>query len=130
MLYTVQIAQIKNLPPETQVIDISIKTSNPPWNVFAPTWDMVSDFKAGRLTEEEYTEKYINLMRYRFKINKGVFYQLVQMAMAGNVALACYCPPNSFCHRYLLKDILLAIEPKLQYQKEEIPVQVEQIALF
>jgi len=131
MLYTVQLARIKGLPPRTQVIDVSVQSSRPPWNTFAPTWELVKDLKEGRITENQYTERYIDLMRYRFKnVNKSVFYQLIEMAMNGDVALVCYCPPETFCHRHLLKNILLKIEPKLQYEKEDTLVQVEQIALF
>jgi len=67
MLYTAQISNIKNLPPKTQIIDITIQSSRPPWNIFAPTWDMVSNYKAGRLSESQYTDMYIKLMRTRYK---------------------------------------------------------------
>ena len=131
MLYTVQLARIKGLPPRTQVIDVSVQSSRPPWNTFAPTWELVKDLKEGRITENQYTERYIDLMRYRFKhVNKSAFYQLIEMAMNGNVALACYCPADAFCHRHLLKNILLKIEPKLQCQKEGIHPSAEQLPLF
>ena len=48
MLYTVQIAQIKNLPLKHK--SEFHQTSNP-WK-YLPHLDMVSDFKAGRLTEK------------------------------------------------------------------------------
>lgn len=130
MLYTVQLSQVKTLPPQTIVIDITVQSSKPPWNIFAPTWEMVKDFKGGRISENQYTEQYMNLMRTRYKDNKEVFQQVIQIAMTGDVALACYCPPEAFCHRHLLKNIFMSIEPRLQYQREVIPPQSEQIALF
>ncbi len=130
MLYTVQLSQVKTLPPQTIVIDITVQSSRPPWNIFAPTWEMVKDFKGGRISENQYTEQYINLMRTRYKDNKEVFQQIIQLAIAGDIALACYCPPEAFCHRHLLKNIFMSIEPRLQYQREEIPQQAEQMALF
>lgn len=102
MLYTAQISNIKNLPPKTQIIDITIQSSRPPWNIFAPTWDMVGDFKAGRISEKQYTEKYIQLIRSRYKRNKDIFHQLIDTALTQNVALVCYCPPETFCHRHLV----------------------------
>jgi uncharacterized protein YeaO (DUF488 family) len=130
MLYTVQLSQVKTLPPQTMIIDITVQSSKPPWNIFAPTWEMVKDFKGGRISENQYTEQYMNLMRTRYKDNKEVFQQVIQIAMTGDVALACYCPPEAFCHRHLLKNIFMSIEPRLQYQREVIPPQSEQIALF
>jgi len=112
------------------IIDITVQSSKPPWNIFAPTWEMVKDFKGGRISENQYTEQYMNLMRTRYKDNKEVFQQVIQIAMTGDVALACYCPPEAFCHRHLLKNIFMSIEPRLQYQREVIPPQSEQIALF
>lgn len=130
MLYTVQISQVKNLPSKTHVIDIAVQSSKLPWNIFAPTWDMVSNYKAGRLSESQYTDMYIKLMRTRYKENKNIFRQLIEIALAENVALACYCPPGTFCHRHILKDILLKIEPRLQYQEEKTKPPVEQITIF
>jgi hypothetical protein len=130
MLYTTQLSRIKTLPTPTMIIDITVQSSKPPWNIFAPTWEMVKDFKGGRISENQYTEQYMNLMRTRYKDNKEVFQQVIQIAMTGDVALACYCPPEAFCHRHLLKNIFMSIEPRLQYQREVIPPQSEQIALF
>ncbi len=130
MLYTVQLSQVKTLPTPTMIIDITVQSSKPPWNIFAPTWEMVKDFKGGKISENQYTEEYMELMRSRYKNNKDIFQQVIQLAMVENIALACYCPPESFCHRHLLKNIFMSIEPRLQYQREEIPQQAEQMALF
>ncbi|NLN49751.1 MAG: DUF488 family protein [Clostridiales bacterium] len=127
MLLTVQMAKAKTLPAGTRIIDITIKSSRPPWDIFAPTWNMVNAYKAGELSEEGYTEQYINLMRKRYKENKNVFQQLIQMAMHESVALACYCTPGEFCHRHILKNILQKIEPRLEYIEEPT---VEQAVLF
>lgn len=130
MLYTVQLSQVKTLPPQTIVIDITVQSSRPPWNIFAPTWELVKDYKGGKISENQYTEEYMELMRSRYKNNKDIFQQVIQLAMVENIALACYCPPEAFCHRHLLKNIFMSIEPRLQYQREEIPQQAEQMALF
>lgn len=127
MLYTIQIANIKSLPEETKIIDITIKSSKPPWNTFAPSWEMVDAHKSGRIDKEAFTAQYLELMRTRYRRDKKIFQQLIQMALGEPVALACYCPPGVFCHRLLLKDILLSIEPRLEYIKEP---SIEQVKLF
>jgi uncharacterized protein YeaO (DUF488 family) len=127
MLLTTQMAKARSLPPETKIIDITIKSSQPPWNVFAPTWAMVNAYKSGELSKEDYTEQYIKLMRLRYKANKDTFHQLIQMAKHESVALACYCPPGEFCHRHILKDILQKINPELEYSQETT---IKQVPLF
>mgnify|MGYP000960046228 CR=1 FL=1 len=130
MLHTVQISKIKSLPAGTQVIDITIKSSEPPWNIFAPTWEMVNDFKAGKISENAYTKQYMELMRTRYPRNKSIFRQLIQKALQNNVALACYCEPGEICHRHILKDIFLTIDPRLEYVPEPVPPRIEQFVLF
>lgn len=49
MLYTAQISNIKTLPPQTIIIDITVQSSRPPWNIFAPTWELVKDYKGAFL---------------------------------------------------------------------------------
>lgn len=82
-------------------LDITIKTGN---KVFAPTWDLVTNYKNGNISEEEYTKKYYQLMRKSYKENREVWEKLLTDK---EVVLVCYCPENNFCHRYLLKDILV-----------------------
>lgn len=130
MLHTVQISKIKSLPAGTQVIDITIKSSEPPWNIFAPTWEIVNEYKAGKISENAYNMQYMELMRSRYPQNKKVFQQLIQKALQESVALACYCEPGEFCHRHLLKNIFLSIEPRLEYIPEPIPQRIEQFVLF
>lgn len=111
MLYTIQMAQWSKLPLSIKIIDITAKSGGKPWIIFAPTWNIISDYKDGRITEQEYTDRYYNLMRNRYKTNRDTFQELISRAICSDVALACYCPKGEFCHRVLLKDILLKIEP-------------------
>lgn len=70
---------------------------------FAPTWDMVRDYKEGRLSEERYVAKYLALMRQSFRESRAVWNEILDR---DEVILACYCPPGAeFCHRYILAEI-------------------------
>jgi len=60
-------AAIIRMPNHIEPINITIKNSVAPWNVFAPTWIMVEGFKDGSLSEEEYKKRYLTLMRERYK---------------------------------------------------------------
>jgi hypothetical protein len=82
-------------------LDITIGTGE---RAFAPTWDMVHDYKSGVLTESAYTAKYTNLMRRSYVRDRRHWDLVLEM---DEVVLACYCKAGSFCHRYLLRDMLL-----------------------
>lgn len=117
MLLTVQIAQAKSLQPTIKVIDITVKSSVEPWSIFAPTWELVNEYKTNG-NQEVFTERHTRLMRKRFKQNSGPFFEVIKMAWEGDIALACYCPADQFCHRLVLKDILQKIDKQLMYGGE------------
>jgi len=82
-------------------LDITIGTGE---RAFAPTWDMVRMYKAGVLTESEYTAKYMSLMRHSYVHNRAHWDLVLGM---DEVVLACYCKTGQFCHRYLLQDMFV-----------------------
>jgi uncharacterized protein YeaO (DUF488 family) len=81
-------------------LDITVKTGN---KAFAPTWDMVHRFKNGALSEDNYTKEYYVLMRDSYRNSRQEWDKVLAM---DEVVLVCFCGRNSFCHRYLLADIL------------------------
>lgn len=80
--------------------NISIKSGD---KAFAPTWDMVQKMRNGQMTQEEFKEKYYNLMRKSYKENHKRWQSLLEKE---EVVLVCYCPVGVFCHRYILVEIL------------------------
>jgi uncharacterized protein YeaO (DUF488 family) len=82
---------------------MAISASVPKWfdkpqlKSLAPTWDMINAFKAGELTEEEYSSLYVELLETRELDPKEVFESLPNGAI-----LLCYEKPNEFCHRRVL----------------------------
>lgn len=103
-IWTVQVAkwqlcQIRGIP----FLDTTVKSGV---SAFAPTWDIVLAIKAGKLSEEAYREKYLTLLRQSW-INERQSWEKV-LAME-EVALACYCKAGSFCHRHILKEVLISL---------------------
>lgn len=77
-------------------------------SIWAPTWDMVSRVKdyikgIGDYSEADYTRDYKALIRKRFEANPQPFRDFCRL---DRVAIMCYCPAGSFCHRYIMVDIL------------------------
>ncbi len=58
----------------------------------------------GVIHEEQYTEMYYQLMRDSYRKNQKRWQEVLERE---EVILACYCTPDSFCHRYLLKDMMI-----------------------
>lgn len=100
-LYTIQMARWRQAAMfGIQVLDTTVKSGD---KVFAPSWAMVSDIKTGAITEAEYTERYVQAMRFSYRRNQERWLEVLNMEA---VALACYCPAGVFCHRHLLADML------------------------
>jgi hypothetical protein len=104
-VYTAQIKytnlyEIKNNP---DCLDVTIKSGS---KIFAPTWGMVMGHKNLRLTDDQYKDMYYKLMRQSYKINRKEWDELLAK---DKIILMCYCYNGSFCHRYLLRDILVKL---------------------
>lgn len=83
--------------------DTTVKTSN---GTFAPTWEMVMKHKKGKISDEEYTQLYYDLMRKSFKKHRSEWDQLLSR---DRVVLVCFCRKGKFCHRLLLAEILVKL---------------------
>lgn len=83
-------------------LDITIKSAKQ-GKIFAPTWEMVMDYKNKIISDSQYTAMYYDLMRKSYANNKEQWESLLNKE---RVVLVCYCNHGQFCHRYLLADIL------------------------
>lgn len=101
-IYTVQISNARSAHMEDiPVLDITVKSGD---STFAPTWEMVLKYKAGEMSEAEYMEHYQRLMR----VSQDLYDQRWKEVLAyDTIALACYCRPGNFCHRQILKDLIV-----------------------
>lgn len=100
-LWTIQlaqwrVAQAKGVP----LIDTTVKTGR---SFFKPSWEIVLDVKSGKITEEEYTQRYLELMRQSYREQPSEWIRVCRME---TVAIGCMCPAGVFCHRHLLSDCL------------------------
>ena len=110
ILHTIQISKVRLLPSDVKVIDTTVMTGN---LAFAPSWDMVHGVKSGSLSEENYTTRYQAMMKESQISFKKEWDNLMQYK---KIALACYCRANVFCHRHLLKDLIIQYLDKDDYE--------------
>lgn len=112
IVQSVQLAKWRKLKAANiKLLDTTVKSGDP---IFAPSWDIVLAVKRGEITEEQYTERYIELMRKSYFANREKWHSV--MKDEEEVAIACYCTPGKFCHRHLLIDIF-----KKLCEKHNIP---------
>lgn len=100
-LWTIQIAQWRKLKDTgIQFLDTTVKSGDP---VFAPNWDIVTRSKAGTLSNDDYTDAYLALMRVSYRRNYLRWQEI--MHSPDPIAIACYCKAGAFCHRCILAGI-------------------------
>ena len=88
------------------VLNTTIGSGEGIGKLFAPTWSMVRASKFGHISWEQYTEKYLELMRQRYSADRKAFEAVCE---SGEVVLTCYCSVEKKgrkCHRFLLADDL------------------------
>jgi len=87
-----------------KIVDITIKSGCETGWVLAPTWEMVNAIKLGKLTVEEFTKKYYELLESRWQKPIQAIEELVVIP---RLILVCYCPTGVFCHRRLAANFLV-----------------------
>ena len=100
--YTSNFKNIKNVE-----IPIAISRKPPDWykgtilKSLCPTWNLVADYKTGKISSTEYEE------RYKKELDKnGVDFQLLAETLPNNATFLCWETKNKFCHRQLIAKYL------------------------
>lgn len=67
--------------------------------MFAPTWGMVKEFKAGTLSIPAYLKQYHERLR---RVDRQDVVKLYEFGKqhGGELTVTCFCRPTSFCHSY------------------------------
>jgi uncharacterized protein YeaO (DUF488 family) len=84
-------------------LDITVKSGDP---FFAPTWGMVWGLKKGRLTWEQYENRYYALLGQRSVVMSGWLIHVTELLKKDRIVLVCFCPKPDNCHRKLLAEFL------------------------
>jgi len=91
-------------------IDITVKSATF-GKPFAPTWGIVSGYRKGEISVEEYTEAYLQILEDSLAEN-GEFWNRM-MNSGASIAFLCYCPAGDFCHRVLLAEFVQNLGKKM-----------------
>lgn len=109
-MLTVYTAQYQYKGPNRK--DITVKSAVPPWNAFAPTWDMVNEYMANPSIYQEriYIAKYEALVANVYVANRDLITTLIHSDETR--VLVCFCKAGAFCHRVLLAKHLESLGAK------------------
>lgn len=100
-MLTVYTAQYQYKGPHRT--DVTVKSAEPPWDVFAPTWPMVNAYLKGprdKASEQKYIVEYNKIIAKAFTYNYKALATLINSD--DTRVLVCFCKAGSFCHRVLL----------------------------
>jgi hypothetical protein len=82
--------------------DITVKGQDPMGKAFAPTWDIVNGVKNGSVSEQEYVDRYLQILH---NIPRESWEWLFSRETR---TFVCFCAKDAFCHRNILLNYLLA----------------------
>ena len=118
MVYTSYFAKTAKLNKDENIL-ICISRYIPKWVdkdsmlhliSLAPSEQLLKDYKANKVTEEQYKEQYIKSLDENIGLGNllNYFKEIEQDSIKNNidVYLICYEAPDKFCHRHLLADLL------------------------
>jgi len=88
-------------------MDITVKGSQYPGEILAPTWEMVCGIKDQKLSQWDYTVQYFSLIIARLTVAETVYTASINRIALDTIlkheqlTLVCFCPSGEFCHRVL-----------------------------
>ncbi len=88
---------------------VSIAVGNPRYvkmdlkmKELAPTWDLLQDFRAEKIDEQEYIRRFMKQLEQLDA--EEVVKKLKEMAGDSEPVIMCHCNKESFCHRHIVAE--------------------------
>ncbi len=107
MLKESYLANMKNLPEDA----IKIVVTRTARNVLSPSWDLLNDYKQGKIDWISYTERFKNEMNNDRCIAE--MRKIKWMSKSKDVFLICY-EKSGHCHRFLLFDMINKLDEEIK----------------
>ena len=88
---------------DPDMVDVTRKSGLPG---FAPSWGLLTGYKAGRIDWPGYERRYTAEMRRSYQRDRGLWHEY---ASRERLVLCCYCYLPDHCHRRLLAGFLARV---------------------
>lgn len=99
-LWTMQMGKWRQAQAyEIKLVDITVKSG---LVIFAPTWEVLMQYKRGEMQPPQYAEIYLSRMQASLRFYPEKWKRLQAYP---KMALTCYCKAGEFCHRYLFSQM-------------------------
>lgn len=101
-LYTIALSQWRKAKErQVTLIDITVKSG---LLVFAPEPSVLWAYKRNEVSDEQYTELYLERLRKQFRAQPEAFQEFLEQE--GPICVACYCKAGKFCHRHIFVEFI------------------------
>lgn len=113
MIYTSYYANLRNIPKHITRVVISVthpewifdeESKKLEWSTVFPPKELLWNYKAGNISDEEYTDRYIQHLNDNCAQIRKELHQVILSTK--DSVLLCWCGPTKFCHRHILADWL------------------------
>ena len=97
--YFGNLGNVKKIDPGAVIIDITRRAGS----VLSPSWDMLNEYKAGKMTWDGYISRFLREMDN--PVSKAEMLRIGELAGTKDVYLVCFERVGN-CHRFLLVDMI------------------------
>lgn len=97
--YLGNVGNVKKMNPGAVIINVTRGAGS----VLGPSWDLLNDYKAKKITWDGYIERFVKEMAN--PVSKAEMLRIGNLAKTGDVYLVCFERVGN-CHRFLLVDMI------------------------
>jgi len=97
--YFANVENVKKMDPGAVIIDITRRAGS----VLSPSWDMLNEYKAGKMTWDGYISRFLREMNN--PESREEMLRIGELAGTKDVYLVCFERVGN-CHRFLLVDMI------------------------
>ena len=97
--YLGNVENVKRADPGAVIIDVTRRAGS----VLSPSWDMLNEYKAGKMTWDGYISRFLREMDN--PVSKAEMLRTGELARTKDVYLVCFERVGN-CHRFLLVDMI------------------------
>ncbi len=101
--YLGNVENVKRANPCAVIIDVTRRAGS----VLSPSWDMLNEYFARKITWDGYISRFVNEMDN--PVSRAEMLRIGELAMTRDVYLVCFERVGN-CHRFLLVDMINKME--------------------